>query len=687
MNPARRTTAAAATTVALATAGTLLTTATPASAAVTCTSPVFKRQFFANTSFSGTAKKTDCDSAIDQSWTGAPITGLPKDNFGVRWSVTRDFGSGGPFTLTASALDGIRVYVDGTRKIDLWKNTSTTVTKTLNLTIPSGTHTLRVDYVNWTGSAKVKFTYTPRTTASVDKTKPLAPTGAKAAYDTTTGKAKLTWTAAKEMDLSGYRVYRRLKGSSTWKKLTTTTATSYTDVPPATGESYYYEIRAVDKAGNESTGSTDQPITTPDRTGPAAPSGFTAHADLHGMVLRWNAVPDASGYELFEKSPATNSYVSVKKLSNPSYTYGVPETEASHTYVVRAYDALGNTGPYSAPATADGIDRTAPDAPRSLRATVYKGSVDLYWDAPRDSSSDELSNGAHFTVLRSKGISLGTNPDKMACDAPDHSTGGGEDYSTFDCQDLDWALDTTYTYGVTLTDGKGNVSQVSRTVTVTTSDRTAPRPLTGLTATPRADGVVLSWDEPSDDDITGYTAWGGIRKADGTVRWLDSWYDGGTGDPQSMLAIGVPDGETLVYAVIAHDKWDNSLWLTDPSVPTVTATELDTTPAEPIHADEGPLFGGGGWYGSSEEISPFNWRCEGDVCKDIVTYRISRWNPRSRAYEPLDSVQALPGTTRYLYADETQPLGQISYYRVVGVRTDGTVTSAAHSYRIRPDLV
>ena len=138
MNPARRATAAAATTVALATAGTLLTTVTPASAAVTCTSPVFKRQFFANTSFSGTAKKTDCDSAIDQSWTGAPISGLPKDNFGVRWSVTRDFGSGGPFTLTASALDGIRVYVDGTRKIDLWKNTSTTVTKTLNLTIPSG---------------------------------------------------------------------------------------------------------------------------------------------------------------------------------------------------------------------------------------------------------------------------------------------------------------------------------------------------------------------------------------------------------------------------------------------------------------------------------------------------------------------------------------------------------------------
>ncbi|MGW4088134.1 cellulose 1,4-beta-cellobiosidase, partial [Streptomyces sp. NPDC004822] len=68
MNSARRATTAAATAVALATAGTLLTTVTPASAAVSCTSPVFKRQFFANTTFSGTPKKTDCDTAIDQSW-------------------------------------------------------------------------------------------------------------------------------------------------------------------------------------------------------------------------------------------------------------------------------------------------------------------------------------------------------------------------------------------------------------------------------------------------------------------------------------------------------------------------------------------------------------------------------------------------------------------------------------------
>ncbi|MDT7847932.1 hypothetical protein RQC66_45255, partial [Streptomyces justiciae] len=101
MNPARRTTITSAAVLAV-TGGLLTTTAAPASAATTCTSPVFKRQFFANTTFSGTPKKTDCDTTIDQSWTGAPVSGLPSNNFGVRWSVTRDFGSGGPFSLAAS---------------------------------------------------------------------------------------------------------------------------------------------------------------------------------------------------------------------------------------------------------------------------------------------------------------------------------------------------------------------------------------------------------------------------------------------------------------------------------------------------------------------------------------------------------------------------------------------------------
>ncbi|MGJ5953571.1 PA14 domain-containing protein [Streptomyces neyagawaensis] len=170
-----------------------------AEAAVTCAPSVFKRQMFANTSFSGTPLTTDCDSAIDQDWgTDAPAPGLPDDHFGVRWSVTRDFGSGGPFTLVASGRDGgVRVYVDGRLRIDLRGEVHgdvptpdaspgapavptpgsspgatavptpvstygpVPVSRSVDLTIPSGRHTLRVDYVNRSGAAEVAFTAVP----------------------------------------------------------------------------------------------------------------------------------------------------------------------------------------------------------------------------------------------------------------------------------------------------------------------------------------------------------------------------------------------------------------------------------------------------------------------------------------------------------------------------------------------
>jgi len=386
MKSARRTTAAAATAVVLATAGTLLTTAAaPASAAVSCTSPVFKRQFYANTSFSGTPKKTDCDDAIDQSWSGAPASGLPKDNFGVRWTLTRDFGSGGPFALNATGLDGIRVYVDGTRKIDLWKNVSSTVKKTANVTIPSGKHTLRIDYANFTGAAKVKVTYTPRTTADVDKVKPLVPTGTSVTYDKTTGKAKLTWAKNKEMDLAGYKVYRRLKGATfPGTPLATTTSTSYTDSTlPVTGDTYYYELRARDKAGNESGGTTDQAVVTADRTAPAAATGLTAVGTTAGNSVTWQASPstDVRHYEVWASRNGDPDPDGPEIAIGTSFVDRLAEEGVPYTYTVQVLDAANNISPVSAKVTVTRPVASAVPAPTGATGTPADASTTLTWTA------------------------------------------------------------------------------------------------------------------------------------------------------------------------------------------------------------------------------------------------------------------------------------------------------------------
>ncbi|MFJ2233454.1 PA14 domain-containing protein [Streptomyces sp. NPDC087859] len=487
MNPARRTTAAAATAVVLATAGTLLTL-TPASAATTCTSPVFKRQLFANTSFSGTPKKTDCDSAIDQSWSGAPASGLPSNNFGVRWSVTRDFGSGGPFTLAASGLDGIRVYVDGVRKIDLWKNVSTTVSKTVNVTIPSGKHTLRVDYVNWTGSAKVKFGYTPRTSATVDRTKPLTPAGISVSYDKSGNKAKAVWAKNKEMDLAGYQVYRRLKGASFGSKaLATTTSTSYTDTPPPTGATYYYEVRAYDKAGNVSAGTADQAVTSVDTTPPAAPFVEMDACPVDQpyaapeLVTTAENAADIALYEMQRLNSATNTWATVYTGTKGAICDTGRAADGSKvTYRGRARDAVGNWSAYSPAATFTTSDLTPPATAADARVEYRSGVPHVLWSA--------VDGAASYQVLQYDAATGGWLDALPGATGNTPTTTTGTD--AVPRQLL--AVADSYRYAVRSVDAKGNAAAPVE-VTLTMSDRPGAIAPFRTTADRFGEGVMIEW--------------------------------------------------------------------------------------------------------------------------------------------------------------------------------------------------
>ncbi len=394
MNLPRRTTASAAIAVAFATTVGLMTAvaATSASAATaTCEPPTYKRQFFANTTFSGTPRKTDCDTAIAENWGAkAPATGLPKDNFGVRWSMTRDFGSGGPFALNAAAQDGIRVYLDGTVKVNVWKNVTTTQKKNVNLTIPSGKHTLRIDYANLTGNANINFAYTPRTSAGVDKVKPLAPTAPTVTYDKTTGKAKLTWAKNKEMDLAGYKVYRRLNGTSFGgTPLATTTATSYTDTAlPKTGDTYAYEVRAHDRVGNQSAGSADVTATTVDKTAPVQVTGLLGQGTTAGNSVRWNASSkDVDHYEVWAAPVGQSDPDGPQTVFGTSWTDPVADAGTPYAYKVQAVDSTGYTSPVSDTVTVTRPVASAVPAPSGLQNLLGDSATWLQWTSSNDSDT------------------------------------------------------------------------------------------------------------------------------------------------------------------------------------------------------------------------------------------------------------------------------------------------------------
>ncbi|MFF3325816.1 fibronectin type III domain-containing protein [Streptomyces sp. NPDC002889] len=384
MHQGFRAACATAAAIAAATAG-LALPATAHAATPVCADGVWKATYYPNTSFSGPPKLTACDTSINEDYgTGDPAgVTLPRDNFTVRWQTTRNFGSGGPFSFSTAVRDGVRVYVDGVRKVDIWKNVSTTQTKTVNLTIPSGRHTIRVDFVAWTGYANVKFGYAARTSATVDTVKPLAPAGVSAAYAPATLKATIRWAKSPEMDLAGYHLYRRLAGTSAWTRQTSTplTATSCTNTPPATGAVYQYVVRAVDKAGNESGGSATQSVTTTDRTAPAAPTGAAAASEMDGMRIRWSGVAGAVSYRVYRAASADGAFAEVGSTNQVSYLDTSADEGVTSYYRVTALDAAGNESARSSTVSGTRGDLTPPSAVTGLALTPTEYGFALRWDA------------------------------------------------------------------------------------------------------------------------------------------------------------------------------------------------------------------------------------------------------------------------------------------------------------------
>ncbi len=96
----------------------------------------------------------------------------------------------------------------------------------------------------------------PRTFAlddvTLDTTPPAAPQGLHASA--TSGHISLAWSANSEPDLAGYFVFRSNAWNGTYTQLNAgaLAATGYTDLDVGGGATYFYELRAVDHAGNPS---------------------------------------------------------------------------------------------------------------------------------------------------------------------------------------------------------------------------------------------------------------------------------------------------------------------------------------------------------------------------------------------------------------------------------------------------
>jgi hypothetical protein len=118
-------------------------------------------QYWNNRDLSGSPVLSRWDPVLKFNWgCGSPAWEVPPDNFSAQW-IRTFYMQGGLWRVTATADDGIKVFIDGTPVIDEWKVSAAT-THMRDISLPTGYHTVTVQYFEAEGVAQVAVTIIKR---------------------------------------------------------------------------------------------------------------------------------------------------------------------------------------------------------------------------------------------------------------------------------------------------------------------------------------------------------------------------------------------------------------------------------------------------------------------------------------------------------------------------------------------
>ncbi len=339
---------------------------------------------------------------------------------------------------------------------------------------------------------------------------------------------KVSWDAV--AGAPNYLVYR-LSGS-TWKKLGTTTGTSYTDKKVDPNKTYTYTVRVVDAGGTV-------PLSGIDTTGVSGQFfGKVEVTSLSntqtGVEIKWSTISGASDYRVYRKfgngewelitTESGNSYVDTEVANNITYTYRV-----------RGYNGSDPAGNYDE----EGKSITFYAPPKMVEARRQESGILVVWE-----SVEGISNYCIYRKVNGVG-----DWKKLGFSAGAATSVPGQ---------LSY-LDTTLpsgaeaAYTVRCCVGTSGVSSIDTTGVSTTSSTFHEQPLlTGVA--PAVGGIKVTWQAV--DGVTDYqilrkdsshTSWDPITIVSGATEYLDPDVDNG-GD--------VKVGERYTYTVACSDGTD-----------------------------------------------------------------------------------------------------------------------------------
>ena len=223
--------------------------------------------------------------------------------------------------------------------------------------------------------------------------------------------------------------------------------------------------------------------------------GQTLTADTSGI-----ADADGLANATFSYQWLSSRDTEIGGATSSTYTLQASEESKAITVQVSFTDDAGNQETLTSAATAAvaGAQPTEPPAkPRNLSATATHDSVTLTWDDPGDNTIT-----GYVILRRIPGVDPQGHFNELVADT-------GSAATTY--TDNTVSAETRYTYRIKAINGAGT-SERSRWSHIDTPAAPVPNKPTGLEATESDGQVVLTWDDPGDDSITGYVILRRVRE-------------------------------------------------------------------------------------------------------------------------------------------------------------------------------
>ncbi len=104
---------------------------------------------------------TRAEGGLNFEWgegSGGAIPGFPNDNWSARFTSSYNFDAG-RYRFEFKVDDEFNFYIDGQKVIETWDKGGSGTTQVAERDLSAGTHSLRVDYKDYTGNAYIQFNW------------------------------------------------------------------------------------------------------------------------------------------------------------------------------------------------------------------------------------------------------------------------------------------------------------------------------------------------------------------------------------------------------------------------------------------------------------------------------------------------------------------------------------------------